>query len=748
MYKLRAEVFVEGYDRKMKKRIQNQWKKYIYGVGLALVCAIGVSLIKPNPVCAEGSVLPMTLYYDGKEHAYNAKPITLKVNQQVLTSLPMSPILLQDRTLSPAREVFEALGAVVDWKPESKEVFIGYDNKLLVLQVDNPEAEINGVAVQMEVPPKIINDKTMVPLRFAAQSLNLKVHWDDVNYVVSVDSVGSDKHAPDSDETSSPPPLPTQTPVTNTAPAGGQSQAPVNLSAPIPEQNNPEAKIVSIGFPEGESASSCFTISASSAITKVETLVIGTDRVAVDIYNAAFSLSKAEYVLANNPKIGGIRSSQNQVSPMVTRVVFDLKNVSEFNVSLSDDRKTITVNFGEIKRNAVGTVNFTQDSGDDVIFVGTDFRPAYNAFTLTGPNRLVVDVSLADVKEAQTKNVGGAFAASVQTAQFDPNTARVVVQLTATAQYSVSAKDNGLEIRLFAPTYQNLAYDAQSKTLQIKKDAGLAAANITQTDNYNGLRYVLSLPMDYKSVVGYGILPVGDNYLNAVQIETNSMGQTDIILDEKMILAYTITEDNAYIYVKAMLPKEKYDKIVILDPGHGLPDVGTSGYGLLEKDINYDVSQRLKALLEQDGRYKVYMTRNADVKIQLNDRVQFANGIGDIFISIHTNYVEGNANANGIETYYYPHDNDNTIGLAGTKLAEIIHRNVLQQTGVTDRKVRNDQEYVVIKNTKIPAVLIEMGYLSNASDASLLASDIYRQNVAQGLMNAIIETFTVYTPRR
>lgn len=152
---------------------------------------------------------------------------------------------------------------------------------------------------------------------------------------------------------------------------------------------------------------------------------------------------------------------------------------------------------------------------------------------------------------------------------------------------------------------------------------------------------------------------------------------------------------------------------VVLDAGHGAKDPGAYSKPMnrYEKEFNLSIVLKVKAELEKDKRFRVHLTRKDDTFLELVDRVKFAEDVkADLFISVHANSYD-KTSVNGVETYYER---------ANSKaFAETMHKYVLAGMGLNDRGVKK-AAYKVIKETTMPAILIEAGYLSNASDASAL----------------------------
>ena len=188
-----------------------------------------------------------------------------------------------------------------------------------------------------------------------------------------------------------------------------------------------------------------------------------------------------------------------------------------------------------------------------------------------------------------------------------------------------------------------------------------------------------------------------------------------------------------YDYLK--LPEVKQNKfLVVIDPGHGGPDPGAIGIGgIRETDVVLEVSKIVKDLLSEKG-VKVVLTRKNEVDLDLPPRVSFANNTdADIFVSIHANASRGKRrDINGLETFYYR-------GWRGRLLAKRIQQQILRVSpGSPDRGVKLGRFYV-IKNTKMPAVLVEVGFLTGRLDARRLEKTTHRKRLAYAISKGILE---------
>jgi len=188
-----------------------------------------------------------------------------------------------------------------------------------------------------------------------------------------------------------------------------------------------------------------------------------------------------------------------------------------------------------------------------------------------------------------------------------------------------------------------------------------------------------------------------------------------------------------YDYLK--LPEVKQNKfLVVIDPGHGGPDPGAIGIGgIRETDVVLEVSKIVENLLSDKG-VKVRLTRKSEVDLDLPPRVSFANNTNaDIFVSIHANASRGKRrDINGLETFYYR-------GWRGRLLAKRIQKQILRVSpGSPDRGVKQGRFYV-IKNTRMPAVLVEIGFLTGRLDARRLEKITHRKRLAYAIAKGILE---------
>ncbi|MBE9039226.1 N-acetylmuramoyl-L-alanine amidase, partial [Oscillatoriales cyanobacterium LEGE 11467] len=178
--------------------------------------------------------------------------------------------------------------------------------------------------------------------------------------------------------------------------------------------------------------------------------------------------------------------------------------------------------------------------------------------------------------------------------------------------------------------------------------------------------------------------------------------------------------------------------VVVIDPGHGGPDVGAVGIGgLQEIEVVDPVAYRTAQLLEEQG-IAVVLTRSENIDLDLEPRVQLANRLdANLFVSIHANAISlSRPDVNGVETYYYS---------TGGRLAQVIHSYLLEASGGPDRGVKTARFYV-LRNTDMPAALVELGFVTGRYDAPRLADGEYQEILALAIARGILAYISQYCP--
>lgn len=168
------------------------------------------------------------------------------------------------------------------------------------------------------------------------------------------------------------------------------------------------------------------------------------------------------------------------------------------------------------------------------------------------------------------------------------------------------------------------------------------------------------------------------------------------------------------------------NKTIVIDPGHGGKDPGAVAFGRNEKDIALNISKKINANLKTLG-FKTVMTRTTDVYITLADRYTIANNNNaSLFVSVHLNSASSSS-ANGIETLY-----KNSKAFASG-----IQNELISATGATNRGVKQRTDLAVLNGTKMPASLVEVGFISHSAESAKLDTNSYQDTLANSIAKGI-----------
>ncbi len=381
-------------------------------------------------------------------------------------------------------------------------------------------------------------------------------------------------------------------------------------------------------------------------------------------------------------------------------------------------------------------------------------KPMY----LTNPDRVVFDIPNAVINPEVGNQEFKIGQDTVRIGQFEQNKARVVINSTELEKYLPIFSADGQSIlfvdskavdllALFTRTNNVVSYYV--KKINPLTDEFIIAFNspvvhsITRDNSkliinfYNTLRFneqtfkdainqtnLADMEIDLLPKIGLKLtLPLEEN--DIVNCFLGADGRS-----VKVALKRTLPKKSFYSSEKSIfLPKCKIKKSVVLDAGHGGSDYGAIRCGINEKDLNLDIARRVQALLLREG-IAVAMTRNSDETLFLQDRTIFtANICPDIFISIHVNSCS-KPEISGIETHYYHQKS--------LELAQTIHSNLISYVNANDRGLFKSKFYV-INHTDVPAILVEVGFLSNAFERAELVSEQRKQQTARAIADGILK---------
>ncbi len=466
------------------------------------------------------------------------------------------------------------------------------------------------------------------------------------------------------------------------------------------------------------------------------TMLGNPNRLVVDVtgVKAHFTL---DCRIGEDPVVKNIRF--NQTNPTTVRLVFDLTRAVGYKIIPSPDHDNqVYIVFNYL----VQDISFFQKDQEHKVYIKTSFPAVYDLKTAVNPNRLIIDFDGATLDGSTNPLSGdGKWISQVRMSQFNPDTVRVVLDLNVndTAPcFVLHARDNPnlLEIRTIQQIHQvNWSDTEQGGRLTIEADGELVS-EISKSTNSDKLQ----IDLDY-SRFGSG-LPVPkfrNSYVKEVRLVPVSTTEVRIDLDLNRWTGYDtqLSSDRRKLTIN-FKRSPLIGKTIIIDPGHGGVDSGACGrQGIREKDVNLEVAMHLKDYLENAGA-SVVMTRIDDSFIGLYERPFLANFLyADLFVSVHTN-THPDSSVNGIEVWYRQNRSESQT-LAKDVLEQIIQITGFKSLGIKSNRV--DDDFVVVREPQMPSILVEVGFLSNFQEESVITTPEFRQKAASGIFQGVMNYF-------
>ncbi len=240
----------------------------------------------------------------------------------------------------------------------------------------------------------------------------------------------------------------------------------------------------------------------------------------------------------------------------------------------------------------------------------------------------------------------------------------------------------------------------------------------------------------------YSIRGSSNNIANLSYYKDGEAGILAITLDKVCELSYYYKD--GYLCMNIVDPHDIYDKIIVIDAGHGGSMPGAVKRGVYEKNLNLEIVLQLKAIFDEADHQniKVYYTRLDDTNPSLFDRADLANYVdADLFISVHNNSSSSGRfnNENGTMVLYSPGEEDEACN--SERLAEICLKNVNASAGTSNLGLVKGDDIYIVRSSDVPVALIEVGYMTNTEELENLSDPEFQKKVAEGIYNAIMEAF-------
>lgn len=461
---------------------------------------------------------------------------------------------------------------------------------------------------------------------------------------------------------------------------------------------------------------------------------------------------------SSNVKING--KSMNMTSPakkindrLIIPVDF-LKNIKGL-VAATDTKANVI----KISTNYVGSVKeiSSADSGEKtIVTLKMDNHKGYKYYRLTNPNRIAVEFN--NVKSDQkTIETSSNQISGIDVETLSDNSTRIIINLNEMANFSVADLQDGCKITIEKPINTNLSYENSYDRVYFSlKNLKLADVKAENNRSYIAERYKheydaenfkYTITIDAASSLSLKdeVYNIDDSRVSTVEIFRDKETQdTKIIINAKQEFVYftSYNEKRMQSEIDLLTPAKEGETLVVIDAGHGGEDPGATAGKVKEKDLNLAIALKLEELLKKNN-IKTFMLRQDDTYVELYDRPYIANAMNaTLFVSIHNNAFVDNPKVSGTETLYYPEAKGDP-SFTGQKFAKLVQDALMSKLKSANRKTIERPGLVVLKYTKMPAILAEIGFITNAAEVKNLTNPEYQQKAAEALDDAILKALNI-----
>jgi N-acetylmuramoyl-L-alanine amidase len=328
---------------------------------------------------------------------------------------------------------------------------------------------------------------------------------------------------------------------------------------------------------------------------------------------------------------------------------------------------------------------------------------------------------------------------SIDYMQGSDNNTAILFHYSGNIEYYYSIAGNELKL-IFAKQIDN-----NNSAISIPMPPSVTYNTITYDDRYYNNEFDIIIPGDQTKFFTDNIITVASSLITSYNTTYDPANNNTVITfttNSTGILGFKLYQNNNSIGIMLGKPEEIYDNIVILDPGHGGKDPGAIENKTNECDINLSIlyNKAKKYFNSAESPIKAYWTRTDNTFITLADRAAFASKMkAELFVSLHMN--SSTTSAKGTEVYYCSTNNSaNDFGLTSKSMATSMLNNIVAAVGTSKREVKAANYYVLRHNT-VPAVLIELGFMTNMVDFSTITNAAKQDAAAKAIYDTLYNIY-------
>lgn len=395
----------------------------------------------------------------------------------------------------------------------------------------------------------------------------------------------------------------------------------------------------------------------------------------------------------------------------------------------------------------VTSIKYSSSTNKTRIKIDGDYE--YSSFTLKNPDRVVVDIKGAKLEvDGPTEiNPNNKNITSIRFSQNEDTIVRVVFDVNAKSDYSITEKKSELAVEIEEVTYKNIDYiNYGTYATLVLKDTDIDYFDTEKTSSNK--YYITYSSRKFKS--GTGNIEVDDEWVEEIDIRSSKI---TIYGEDKT--NYSIKQKGSDVVI-TMKEQETSDKIILIDAGHGGTDPGACNGSIYEKVYNLKIALKLRDMLEETDGIEVRMSRDDDTYIDRNGRLEFVleNPDADLLVSIHNNSLANKNYQGSMVLFYNKPGEDEKYGITSKEFATIVKNNLINELDTIDRGVVSRPDLLILEQnvtgavsgmgqSNLPAILCEVIFISNDEEAARLQKDSFQQKTAQAIYDGIIEAISI-----
>lgn len=707
-----------------------------------------------------------TFIYSGKSYDVKNKKVIFSIEDIELNTAKLPGVYVGKTLMGPARSLFlsDSMEGSFTLSKSKKTATISFGDNNLILTLGSKNAELNGTQVKLEKAPDFIKlnfsnkNEVYIPMESICELFDIDIETSGNVSTLSLPDDDEDVEDVGDDENSKPAPEPTPEPsneaeqplqpfVANKLPFSWKSKvnpatafnAVQSLNGKNTSAGSSIADIVNLSGNQADNFDT-YTITSTEGFSGIKGNMAN-NQLTVSLDNVSSNGSQS--YTSNIRTVNYINATYNAASNS-TNISFGLADgVVGYEMSLSKDGKSLNV---KIYKNTITEIKGSYNKGV-YTFTFTGLAPLSvndNGSSDSNQNLAIPNIIDTIGSGSYVDNTGSALS---MFSYFSNGIAGASLSVNKTSRLTYYTSQSGNTLTI---TFSQASTPANVVGATIALPSGLDTSEIEDEDNYFSGNFTITLPGDLRSHFNSKPIKYDANKVSNVNISLNDSGDTVLTFYTTKLYAYRLTVSKSQIKVAIDRAKNLYSKVVVIDPGHGGHDDGTTSQNKIykEKNVVLSIGYTYFRNYLNDEDLKVYWTRKGDTYPTLYERAAFPKKVdADIFISVHMNSFP-KATPKGTEVFYSTRNNIlQPNGLSSYTMASMFLKNITSTFSTFNRGVKT-AAYVVTNMNTVPAVLLEYGFLSNEDDLAKFSKLENQDKAAEVLYDTIEEIFDNYPTGR